>query len=125
MQMPDRARDVRIIRVRKNRATNFFAPAVFAQPRRADEWMSVSRALLLIRVSFVIHVVQQSSRLPYIRVRAAKLREMFHRVRDRVAMFSQTLRLHPLVQNGEGAFGIAHIQQYIAQKTWTTTMETN
>ena len=39
------ARDLCVIRVRKNCAADFFAPAVLAQPRNADEWMAIGKAV--------------------------------------------------------------------------------
>ena len=41
-------------------------------------------------------------------LRALLLREVAHRIGDRVAMLAQRLRLHPFVQKGERAFGLAH-----------------
>src|SRR5207248_10910862 len=80
-------RNVRVIRVRKNRAADFVAPAVLTEPRNSDERMAFGRTLLLVRITLVIHVMQQADRLPKIDIFAAQLREMSHRVSDRVAMF--------------------------------------
>ena len=84
--------------MRKNRAANFFAPTLLAQPGDADERVTFRRALLLVRMPLVIHVVEQAHRLPQIRIRAAQLRKMPHRISHRIAMPAQTLRLDPLVQ---------------------------
>ena len=96
-------RDARVIRVGKDSATNFFAPAVLAQPVDGDEWMPFGWTSFEVRMSLVIHVVQQTDRFPQVRIAAACRREMSHRVSHGVAMFAQTLRLDPLVQNDKGA----------------------
>ena len=64
--------------MRKNRAADFLAPAVLAQPRHSSKGMAFALTVLLIRIAFVIHVVQQSNRFPKIDIRAAQVREMFH-----------------------------------------------
>src|ERR1700745_190755 len=50
------ARDVCVISMRKNRTADFFAPAILAQPRNANEWMAFGRATFEIWVALVIHV---------------------------------------------------------------------
>src|SRR6266536_3774878 len=87
--------------MRKNRAANFFAPAVLAQPRDADERMSFGCAVSHVWMALVIHVVQQANRLPKIDIvsRPAKRGEMLHRISDRIAMFPQTFGLDPFVQD--------------------------
>ena len=72
------ARDVRVIRVRKNRAADFVAPAVLTEPRNSDERMAFDWTLLVVRMTLVIHVMQQADRLPKIDIFAAQLCEMLH-----------------------------------------------
>jgi hypothetical protein len=98
-------RHVRVARVRKNRTTHFLAPSMLAEPRSPDTWVTIDGALLMVWVALVIHVVQKADSLPKIGIRAAKRREMFHRISDSVAMFSQAFRLYPLVKNRESAIG--------------------
>jgi hypothetical protein len=66
-----------------------------------------------IRMLLVIHVMQQSDGFPETGVFAAQLREMFHRISDRIAMFAKALRLDPVVQNGLCASSerFAHLTQ--------------
>ena len=85
--------------MRKNRATDLFAPSVVAKPCNTDEWMAFGRAAFEIRVTLVIHVVQQAHRFPKIGIFAAQLRKMFHRIGNCVAMFSQAFGLDPVVKN--------------------------
>ena len=61
--------------------------------------MTFARAALQVRIFFVIHIVQQTDRFPKIDIFAAKLRKMFHRIGDRVAMFAQAFGFHPFVEN--------------------------
>ncbi|MFL6553594.1 MAG: hypothetical protein ACJ8LV_09540 [Chthoniobacterales bacterium] len=49
--------------------------------------------------------MQQSDGFPEIGVFAAQLREMFHRIGDRIAVFAQTFGLDPVVQGSLGARG--------------------
>src|SRR6267143_1265462 len=67
--------------------------------------MTSGCALLLVGVAFVVHIVQQSHRLPWVSVSALEQREMPHRVRDSVAMAPQTFRCDPFVQNVKSAIG--------------------
>src|SRR6266853_6757032 len=106
--------------MRQDRAASFFAPTVFAQPCYAHERMACCsrdrgsrfcRKWLLeaagvidpgyrwIRVTLIIHVVQQTDCLPKIDIFTAQLREMLHRICHRVAMFSKAFGLDPLVEN--------------------------
>jgi hypothetical protein len=48
--------------------------------------------------------VQQADRFPKLGVGVFQASKVAHRIRHRVAMFAQTLRLHPLVQNIESPF---------------------
>ena len=98
------ASDAGIIGVGKNRATNLFAPIVFAEPGHPDKRMALRRALLLVRVPLVIQVVQKPHGFPKIRIRAHLFREKLHRVRHGVTMPPQTFRLDPLMQNPERFF---------------------
>ena len=50
-------RDVRVIRVRKNRVTDLFAPAMVAEPRNPDAWVAIDRALLMVWMALVIHIM--------------------------------------------------------------------
>src|SRR5439155_24503012 len=77
--------------MRKNRATNFFIPALFAQPRDANERMTLGRTMFQIRMPLVIHIVEQTNRFPKIGIfsRPAKRGEVSHRISSRVAMFPQ------------------------------------
>src|ERR1700682_6014561 len=56
-------------------------------------------------MTLLIHVVQEADRFPKIDIFTAPLREMFHRIGDGVTVFTQALRLDPLVENGECAVG--------------------
>ena len=103
----------------ENRAVNLLAPSVLAQPRHADERVTFDRAVLLIRVALVIHVVQQADGFPKIDICAAQLREMFHRISDRVAMFSQAFRLDPFVENRESVGGKGHLKIF-----WFNSLQT-
>src|SRR5438094_354144 len=98
-------RYIGVIRVRKNCAADLLAPAVVAEPCYPHAWVPIGRALLMVWMALVIHVVQQADRLPKIYIRAAKRCEMLHRVSNRVAMFSQAFRLDPIVKNRESAIG--------------------
>src|SRR5205814_8606157 len=89
--------------MRNNNATDILTPAVVAEPRYPHAWVAIGRALLMVWMALVIHVVQQADRLPKIDIRAAKGCEMLHRVSNRVAMFSQAFRLNPIVKNRESA----------------------
>ena len=100
--------NARVIGVGKNRATNFFTPAVVAQPRDADKRMAFGRAAFQVRVPFVIHVVQQTDCFPKIDIFAAQLRKVFHRIRDGVGMLAQTFGLDPFLKDGKGAFSLGH-----------------
>ena len=64
------ARDVCVIRVRKNCPADFFTPAVLAEPRNADEWMAFGRAAFQIRMALIIHVMEKANCLPQVRVGA-------------------------------------------------------
>jgi hypothetical protein len=57
---------------------------------------------------FVVHVVEQSDGFPKIDIFTAQLGKVFHRIRDRVTMFSQTFRLDPFVKNSESTRGLGH-----------------
>lgn len=85
--------------MRKNSATDFFAPSLVAKPHNTDEWMAVGRAALKVWVLFIIHVVQKAHCFPQIGIFAAQLSKMLHRVSDRVTMFPQALGYDPIVQN--------------------------
>ena len=50
-------RDVRVIRVRKNRMTDLLTPTVVAEPRNPDAWVLIDRALLVVWMALVIDVV--------------------------------------------------------------------
>jgi hypothetical protein len=50
-------------------------------------------------MTLVIHVVEQANRFPKIAIFSAQIREMAHRIGDRIAVFPQTLGLDPFVQN--------------------------
>src|SRR6059058_4732679 len=106
-------RHIGIIRVRKNCAADLLTPAVVAEPCYPHAWVPIGRALLMVWMALVIHVVQQADRLPKIDIRAAKRCEMLHRVSNRVAMFSQAFRLDPIVKNRESAIGkCCHRRRY-------------
>jgi hypothetical protein len=47
--------------------------------------------------------VEQANRFPKIHIFTAQLREMLHRISDRIAMFPQTLGLDPFVQDFQRA----------------------
>src|SRR5436190_2889968 len=87
--------------MRQHRPANFLTPTTLAQPRHANKWMTFSRTAFQIRVTLVIHVVQQSHRFPHVRISAAQIREVLHRIGDCIAMFTQTLRLNPLMKNDQ------------------------
>jgi hypothetical protein len=72
---------------------------MLAQPCNPDEWMACGRAAFEIGVTLIIHVVQQSHGFPKIGIFAAQLREMFHRIGNCVAMFSQAFGFDPVVEN--------------------------
>ena len=91
--------------MRKNRAAHFLAPTVLAQPRDADKRVAFGGAAFEIRMPLVIHVMQQSDGFPEIGVFAAQLREMLHRISDRIAVFPQAFGLDPVVQDSLGASG--------------------
>src|SRR5438046_5581693 len=85
--------------MRKNRAADFFVPSVVAKPCNTDEWMAFGRVAFEIRVTLVIHVVQQPHSFPKIGIFAAQLRKMFHRIGNGVAMFSQAFGSDPVVKD--------------------------
>src|SRR5207249_6491303 len=102
-----------VLRVRTTRAAALVAPAVVAEPRNPHAWVAISRALVMIWVALVIHVVQQADRLPKIDIRTAKRRKILHRISNRIAMFPQTFRLDPIVKNRESAIGkCCHRRRY-------------
>src|SRR6266403_371715 len=106
-------RNAGVIRVRQNRVANFFAPAVLAQPRYADEWMAFGCAPFQIRMTLIIHVVQQTDRFPKIGIfsRPAKRGEVLHRIGNRVTMLSQTFGFDPFLENSESAISLRHGQE--------------
>jgi hypothetical protein len=61
--------------------------------------MTFGRAAFQIWMALIIHVVQQANRFPKIDIVTTQLREMLHRIGDRIAMFSQTFGLDPFVQD--------------------------
>src|SRR4051812_7479132 len=65
----------------------------------------------------VIHVVQQPHRFPKVRITSLRRGEMPHRIRHRVAMFAQALRLDPLVKNGEGTIDLC---AHMSREWWST-----
>jgi hypothetical protein len=65
--------------------------------------MAFGGAAFEIRMPLVIHVMQQSDGFPQICVFAAQLREMLHRIGDRIAVFPQAFGLHPVVQDSLSA----------------------
>jgi hypothetical protein len=73
---------------------------MFSQPGNAYERMPFGWAVFLIRVTLIIHVVQQAHRFPQTGVGILQPGEMFHRVRDCITVFAERLRLNPIVQNG-------------------------
>src|SRR5438874_11996742 len=85
--------------MRKNRATDLFAPSAVTKPCNIDEWMAFCRAAFEIRVTLIIHVVQQPHSFPKIGIFAAQLRKMFHRIGHGVAMFSQAFGSDPVLKN--------------------------
>src|SRR5256885_15030257 len=91
--------------MRKNRATHLLAPTVLAETGNADKRMAFGGAAFEIRMPLVIHVMQQSDGFPQICVFAAQLREMLHRVGNRIAVFPEAFGLHPVVQGNLGASG--------------------
>src|SRR6266403_1111618 len=106
-------RNAGIIRVRQNRVANFFAPAVLAQPRYADKWMAFGCAPFQIRMTLIIHVVQQTDRFPKTGIfsRPAKRGEVLHRIGNRVTMLSQTFGFDPFLENSESAISLRHGQE--------------
>src|SRR5438477_11366809 len=91
--------------MRKNRATHLLAPTVLAETGNADKRVAFGRAAFEIRMPLVIHVMQQSDGFPEIGVFAAQLREMSHRISDRITVFPETFGVDPLVQNRLRASG--------------------
>jgi hypothetical protein len=67
--------------------------------------MTFRRTLFLVRVPFVIHVVQKSDGLPQIGIGTTAFGEVLHGIRNGMAMSPQTFRLDPFVQNPERSFG--------------------
>src|SRR5436190_13015215 len=91
--------------MRNNRVANSLAPTVVAQPRDTDKRVPFGRAAFEIRMPLVIHVMQQSDGFPEIGAFAAQLREMSHRISDRITVFPETFGVDPLVQNRLRASG--------------------
>jgi hypothetical protein len=52
--------------------------------------------------------VQQTDRFPKIDIFTAQLREILHRIGNRVTMLSQTFGFDPFVENSEGTRGEGH-----------------
>jgi hypothetical protein len=61
--------------------------------------MTIDRAVFRVWMALVIHVVEQADRLPKVDIVPAQLREMLHRISDRIAMFPQTFGLDPFVKD--------------------------
>ena len=87
--------------MRKNRPADFFAAALLTQPRYADEWVPFGRTPFQVRVTLIVHIVQQSDRFPKVHILTMQLRELLHRIGDGVTMFSQAFRLDPFVEDRE------------------------
>src|SRR5947208_16582032 len=85
--------------MRKNRATDLFAPSVVAKPCHTDEWMAFGRAAFEIRVTLIIHGVQQPHDYPKLDIFAAQFRKLFQQLATCRATSSHSFGLDPVVKN--------------------------
>src|SRR4051812_25083636 len=79
--------------------------------------MTIGRALFLVGMTLVIHVVEQTYRFPEFDIGTVSPRKISHRISHRVAMFAKTFRLNPFVQNRERLCSLRHRSEFIAERS--------